>query len=254
MRGLAGKVAVIAGGATGIGAASARRLAEEGASVVVGDIKGETAERTANEIVKSGGRAVGHAFDVGDDASVAALVKRAVDVFGGLDHIHCNAAAVELSKIDTDALDISLELFDDTIKYNLRGHLLCTRHAIPEMLRRGGGAIIYTGSGAAYVGDPVRVAYAISKNGLHALMRSVASRWGKQGVRANVVSPGLVMSETVKRDISLENQAISLEKCKSPRLGKPDDIAAMVAMLMSNDGEWVNGQVISVNGGFYMRS
>ncbi len=253
MRGLKGKVAVIAGGATGIGAAAALRLAEEGVAVVVGDINRDGAAAVAGRIGKDGGQAVGAWFDVADDESVRNLVQLAVTTYGGLDFLHANAADLSLCAGDTDAVNLPLDIFDRTMAVNLRGHLLCTRHAVPELLRRGGGAIVYTSSGAAFVGEPERLSYAVSKAGINALMRHVASRWGRQGIRSNAIAPGLVMTEGALVHMNQEAQAAMLAIGRSPRLGQPDDIAAMVAMLMSDDGEWINGQVISVDGGITMR-
>ena len=253
MRGLLGKVAIVAGGATGIGAATALRLATEGATVVVGDINIAGAEGVAGQIAERGGRATAVRFDVSDDRSVANLVAAAVESYGGLDIMHANAADLSLCARDSDAVDIALDLFDRTIEVNLRGHLLCTRHAIPALLKRGGGSMIYTSSGAAYVGEPVRVAYAISKAGITALMRHVASRWGKEGIRANAIAPGFVLTEGAKAQVPEERRREMIEKGRSVRLGESDDIAAMVAMLASDDGEWINGQVISVDGGITMR-
>jgi NAD(P)-dependent dehydrogenase (short-subunit alcohol dehydrogenase family) len=194
MRGLQGKVAVIAGGGTGIGAATAIRLAEEGVSVVVGDINIKAAEDVTAKIAAASGTAIPVRFDVSDDGSVRDLVNVAVETYGGIDLMHANAADLSLCLSDTDAVDLSLEIWDRTMAVNLRGHLLCTRHAIPALLKRGGGAIVYTSSGAAYVGEPERVAYAVSKSGINALMRHVASRWGKEGIRSNAIAPGLVMT------------------------------------------------------------
>jgi NAD(P)-dependent dehydrogenase (short-subunit alcohol dehydrogenase family) len=253
MRGLKGKIAVIAGGATGIGAATALRLAEEGCAAVVGDIHEDGAASVAARITAGGGRAVAARFDISDDGSVGELIRRAVEVYGGIDFLHANAADLSLCAGDTDAVDLPLDIFDRTIAVNLRGHLLCTRHAVPEMLRRGGGAIVYTSSGAAFVGEPERLSYAVSKAGINALMRHVASRWGREGIRANAIAPGLVLTEGAMVHMNDEAQKAMLAIGRSTRLGQPEDIAAMVAMLMSEDGAWINGQVISVDGGITMR-
>jgi NAD(P)-dependent dehydrogenase (short-subunit alcohol dehydrogenase family) len=253
MRGLKGKVAVIAGGATGIGAATATRLAEEGVSVVIGDLNIDTAKALAEKIRAAGGTATAVAFDVSDDASVKHLVDTAVETYGGIDCMHANAADLSLCLADSDAVDLSLDIWDKTMAINLRGHLLCTRHAIPALLKRGGGAIIYTSSGAAYVGEPVRVAYAVSKSGINALMRHVASKWGKEGIRSNAIAPGLVMTDNALANMPKARQDEMLALGRSVRLGRPADIASTVAMLMSDDGDWINGQVISVDGGITMR-
>jgi NAD(P)-dependent dehydrogenase (short-subunit alcohol dehydrogenase family) len=253
MRRLEGKVIVVAGGATGIGAATAQRLAAEGAAVVVGDISGDGADALARKIVADGGKAIGIAFDIAADSQVKSLVQAAVQSFGGLDGMHANAADFAVIRRDFDALEIALDDFDRTLAVDLRGYLLCIRHAIPELLKRGGGAIVLTGSGAAFAGEDTRVAYGVAKAGVTALARHVASRWGKQGIRANTVSPGLVMSEAAQRTISQEVKERFLKDTCSTRLGEPSDIAAMVAMLMSQDGAWINGQTLVVDGGDIFR-
>jgi len=254
MRGLKDKVAVIAGAATGIGKATAIRLGEEGVLLALGDINVGGVEATAKQVNAAGGKAVAVQFDISDDTSVKALVDCAVEAYGGLDFMHANAADLSLCLNDKDAVEVALDLFDRTIAVNLRGHLLCTRHAIPEIRKRGGGAIVYTSSGAAYAGEPERVSYAISKSGINALMRHVASRWGKEGIRSNAIAPGVVLTENAGANIPEEMRNWMLGLGRSPRLGRPEDIAAMVALLFSDDGEWINGQVVSVDGGVTLRA
>jgi len=246
---LSGKVAVVAGGATGIGAATAEQLAAEGAAVVVADIKDELARGVAARIAGNGGDAIGVHCDIGDDRSVADMVAAAVERYGGFDMIHINAADLSIIPQDLDVLAISMEIFDRSIAIDLRGHVLCTRHALPVLLKRGGGAIVYTTSGAALAGEPTRIGYAAAKAGVNALMRHVASRWGKEGIRANAVSPGMVLSETALATLNSAQLDAHLKWARSPRLGKPGDIAGAVAFLMSPEGEWINGQVIFVDGG-----
>jgi NAD(P)-dependent dehydrogenase (short-subunit alcohol dehydrogenase family) len=251
MRGLADKVVVVAGGGSGIGAATARRLGAEGAAVVVGDLNGGNADAVAAEVRDAGGRAIAVPFDIADDASVAALVAAAVAEYGGLDAMHANAADLSPETIgqDTNALDV----FMHTIDVNLKGHLLCTRHALPKLLERGGGALVYTSSAAGHIGEPERPSYAASKAGINSLVRHVASHWGRQGIRANSIAPGLVVTPAMDTSLPSEFRDYALRVGRSPRLGRPDDIAGMVAFLVSDDGEWVNGQVLSVDGGASMR-
>src|SRR5438105_9503126 len=134
MRGLEGKVVVVAGGAGGIGTATSTRLAEEGAHVVVGDVNEAAAKEVADRITASGGAAIAVPFDVSDDDSVGALMAAAVDEFGGVDLCHANAADLSVPVItgDTDALDVDLDIWDRTMLVNLRGFLLCTRRVIPQ--------------------------------------------------------------------------------------------------------------------------
>lgn len=250
MRRLEGKVALIAGGGANIGAATAMRLADEGAAVVIGAHKVGGGKDIVERITAAGGKATAVQFDAVDEASVNALVATAVAAHGGLDAVLVNMADLSLHTKDTDALGIPMEVFDRAYAVNLRGHLLCTRAAIPEMLKRGGGAIVYTSSSAAFMNRPTGVAYSVTKYALVALMRHVATRWGKEGIRANVVAPGLVMSEK-NRNHPRKDQILAITQSK--RLGETEDIAAMVAMLMSRDGEWINGQVVCVDGGVTMR-
>lgn len=253
MRRLEDKVIAVVGAGSGIGAATAQRLAAEGAAVMVADINAGAARSVAAGIVADGGEATAAACDIADEASVAALIRAVVTSYGGLDGIHVNAADMRAILSDGDAVDVPLDIFDRTLAVNLRGHLLCTRHAVPELLKRGGGAIVYTSSGAADMGEPTRLSYAVSKAGLQALMRHVASRWGKQGIRANAIAPGLVITEQLRDHFPEDLRQATLAITRSPRLGRSEDIAAMVAMLMSDDGSWINGQVIGVDGGALLR-
>jgi NAD(P)-dependent dehydrogenase (short-subunit alcohol dehydrogenase family) len=256
MRGLGGKVAVVVGGAGGIGTATCTRLAEEGCAVAVGDIDGAAAAEVASRITASGGRAIAQQTDIGDEEQVRALIDRTVSELGALAILHANAADLSPEGIgsDSDVVTMPLDSFDRTIRAGARGHLLCARHAIPHLLERGGGALVFTSSGSAFAGEPQRPAYAMSKSGINALVRHIASRWGKEGIRANGVAPGLVRTDKNFQVLDDENTLqMILSTIRSPRVGKPDDIAAMVAFLASDDGEWVNGQVIAVDGGTTMR-
>lgn len=250
-RRLEGKVAIVAGGG-GIGGATARRLAEEGAAVLLGDIDGQAAERDAAAIVAAGRQCHFIRYDQSDDASVAALVAEAVARFGRLDGIHVNAANLKAILEDRDAVTIALDIFDATVAVNMRGVLSCAKHALPHLVASHGSFVV-TSSSAAHMGEPERVAYAMTKAAVNALVRHIASRWGKEGVRANAIAPGLVLTEQIRASLPQEFQDRTLAAHRSPRLGRPEDIAAMVAMLFSADGEWINGQVIAVDGGASMR-
>jgi NAD(P)-dependent dehydrogenase (short-subunit alcohol dehydrogenase family) len=248
-----GKVALCVGSARGIGALAAARLAAGGAKVVIGDISVGEAEETVARIRAAGGEAVAQACDISQEADVAALVETAVSRFGGIDLVHANAADVKTGEKDGDLLNADLALFDRTIAVNLRGHLIVTRATVPRLVERGGGAIVYTSSDAAYTTGPHLYFYRISKGGLNTLMRQVAAGWGKAGIRANIVSPGMVIPDEGDYLMNAEAQANHLAKTPHTRLGKADDVAAMVEFLLSDDAAWVNGQVVSVNGGYLMK-
>jgi len=252
---LAGKIAIVVGanGPNSIGGGVCARLARDGASVLVADFNVEGARDIAMRICRDGGTAASVEVDIGVEASVEAMIAEVVARFGGLDIIHINAADTNIRYQDTDAVTVPMEVYEQTIRVGLTGHLLCTRHAIPKMLERGGGAIIYTSSDSAFQGLGHFVSYVMAKSGVNALMRHVATRWGKDNIRANAISPGLVLTDTVLQLHSEESQSALLAKTMSPRVGRPDDIAAMVAFLGSDDAAWINGQVYSVNGGLLMR-
>ncbi|MBK8630779.1 MAG: SDR family oxidoreductase [Sphingomonadales bacterium] len=246
-----GKVGIVAGGGRGIGAATARRLAEEGAHVVIGDLMGDWAREVADDIKSKGGKALGVDLNGTDADSQAAIVAAAVETFGGLDFYHSNLAGG--TEGDIDALNCPVEVLDKSFAINTKSHFLATQAALPKIIERGGGAMIYTSSGAAAGGAAWQVAYPMTKNAIHALARHVASRWGKQGVRANVICPGLVLTEAVKQHLTDDYVVKGLKAIPHTRLGQPDDIAAAVTFLASSDGEWVNGQVWHVNGGTLQR-
>jgi NAD(P)-dependent dehydrogenase (short-subunit alcohol dehydrogenase family) len=258
MRGLTGKVAVVAGGGSGIGAASARRLAEEGAAVVVGDLIGPNAQQVADDIVAAGRRAVAVAFDIASEEGVDALVGTAVEAFGGVDCVHVNAADMSARGLGAESghtvESVPLDVFDHTLAVDLRGHVLVTRRVVRELLARGGGAIVYTSSVTAFIGEPVRPSYAMAKSGILALVRHVASAWGAQGIRANAVTPGFVVKGPLPDPMPPGLAALVAENTvRSNRVGRPEDVAALVAFLCSDDAEWIQGQTIAADGGFTMR-
>ncbi len=251
MRGLQGKAGIIVGAGRGIGAATARRFAEEGAGVVVGDYEGDWAENVAASIRDAGGRAIGVRVDATDPASAAGIVAACVAEYDRLDFFCSNLAGG--TEGDVDALNCSLDVFDRSVGINMRSHLIGTKAALPVMLERGSGAIIYTSSGAASAGAPWQVAYPMTKNAIHPLARHVASKWGREGIRANVICPGLVLTEAAMQHLTPEYLERGKAVTPHTRLGDPKDIAAAIVFLASEDGEWVNGQVWHVNGGTQMR-
>ena len=253
-RGLAGKVAVIAGGATGIGAATAARLGAEGVLVVVGDVSADGAEVTAQGIRDSGGTAKAAVFDLADPESVRALVDSTVSMFGGVDLLFNVGSDMSMLRGDTDVVDIDFGVWDRTMTVTLRGYLASMKYALPLMLSRGGGAIVNMSSAAAFIGEPTRPAYATAKAGIGALTRHVASRWGRDGIRCNAVAPGFTGTEMMRSAPQWpELEAAALRGARSPRVGHPGDIAGLVAFLMSDEGAWVNGQVINIDGGAVLR-
>jgi len=255
MNGLDGKSFVIAGGATGIGAGTAKRLAEEGASVVVGDIHIGGAKATVDDIVRSGGRAVAVEFDLADEASVQRLVDAAIAEFGAVHGLHNVGADLSENNLGRDKtlLDTGFDVWHRTLDVNLLGYVRTIRAVLPHLLERGGGSIVNTSSGGSLGSDPSHVAYCASKAAVNHLTRHVANNWGKQGIRCNGVMPGLVMGETQERHNDQQIQQMFLMAAKVTRLGKPSDLAAITAFLLSDDAEWINGQVWYIGGTSHMR-
>ncbi|MCL2489534.1 MAG: SDR family oxidoreductase [Propionibacteriaceae bacterium] len=246
-----GKRFVVAGSATGIGAATARRLGAGGASVMLGDINIDGANTVAQQIVRAGGTATSGQFDMTDPVSIDALIEAAVDEFDGLDGIANIAADMSPDNIGRDVglVDLDMAVWDHTLRVNLTGTALLCKAAIPHLIKAGGGSIVNTSSGAASVGEPVRVAYAVAKSGINALTRHIASAYGPQGVRANAVAPGMVLTEAGRKNMPPETLDALTEATPLQRLGRPDDIAQAICYLLSDDPSWVTGQVWHVNGG-----
>jgi len=251
---LAGKRIIVFGAGTGIGAATVERLSAEGARVCAADLNIAEAEALARSLTEQGRDVHATPVDISQEESVAKAVAVAIEKLGGLDGAHVNAADMRILAKDGDAMQ-DLAVFDGTLAVNLRGHLLCTRAVIPHLLTAGQGAIVYTSSGAAESGEPTRLAYAVAKAGLQALMRHVASRWGREGITANCVAPGLTITSQMKARGNVTKEFIDAMLARTPnsRLGRPEDLAGAVAMLLSEDGRWINGQVYHVNGGALMR-
>jgi NAD(P)-dependent dehydrogenase (short-subunit alcohol dehydrogenase family) len=245
------KVAIVTGGAGGIGSATARKLGREGAAVVVTDINGEAAAAVAGEITAAGGRAISVQTDLSNETDVASMIASTVTVFGRLDILHNNAALTEsdfLSR-DTAVTELSLEVWDRTMSVNLSSQMLTCKHAIPEMVKDGGGSIINMSSGAAFSGDRVRTAYGVSKAGVHTLTMYVATSHGKKNIRVNTIVPGLIITDAVRAHIPA-NALSSLSKATlTPHLGEPDDIADLVVFLSSEESKYITGQMIAIDGG-----
>jgi NAD(P)-dependent dehydrogenase (short-subunit alcohol dehydrogenase family) len=245
-----GRLALVTGAAGGIGVACARALAREGASVALADVDLAAAQREADAIVAEGGRAIAIAVDLGDEASVIAMVDAAVERLGGLDILHNNAADTRLSGTrDMPVERVDTQVWDAILRVNLRGTMIASRAAIPH-LRRRGGAIVNTSSGAALAGGLSHSAYSASKAALHSLTQSIATQHGKEGIRCNAIAPGLIVTPATRDTYAgSELGAVMLRHHLTPRLGRPEDIAAAVVFLASDEAAFITGQVICVDGG-----
>jgi NAD(P)-dependent dehydrogenase (short-subunit alcohol dehydrogenase family) len=245
---LEGKVVVLSGGASDIGRATASSLAAAGAAVTIGDVGPGRAAAVAGAVEAEGGRALGVECDVRDDESVAELVARAVEAFGGVDGVDHNAAWSH-PRLDTDAVGVDLGVWERAIETTTRGALLLARHAVPAMVARGGGSIVTISSGTSTIGESTRVAYGVSKAALNQLTRHLAVRYGRDGIRANAIAPGFILTETAKTNVPADIQRRLAEANPMRRLGTPEDIARVVVFLCSDAAAYVNGQVLHVDGG-----
>jgi NAD(P)-dependent dehydrogenase (short-subunit alcohol dehydrogenase family) len=242
---LAGTAAVVTGGAGLIGAGIATVLARYGARIVIVDTDADRARTVVNYIEANGGIALALEADVGDEADVA----NAFDAVDRLDVplrvlVNC-AAPVTLALQEAPAAEIAVPVWDEMIRIALRGTMLCCRAALRRIVDHGCGAIVNISSVHAHAGDLALVAYPVAKAGIVALSRSIATQYGRAGVRCNVVSPGTIPPETMAHhDIArrVQHQAID-------RAGLPDDIAQAVAYLATDVASFVTGQELIVDGG-----
>ncbi len=246
-----GKVAIVTGGAGGIGAATARALAREGASVAVVDIDDAGAAHVAQTIGAAGGTAIALRADLSEEHDVITAIAATVTRFGQLDVLHNNAALTDsdfLSR-DTAVTELSVEVWERAMAVNLRSQMLTCKHAVPEMVRSGGGSIINMSSGASLKGDRTRTAYGVSKAGVNTLTMYVATGHGREGVRVNTIVPGLIITDAVRAHLT-ESILEGLGRATlTPYLGQPDDVANLVVFLASEESRYITGQMITIDGG-----
>ncbi|MCJ2180248.1 SDR family NAD(P)-dependent oxidoreductase [Novosphingobium album (ex Hu et al. 2023)] len=249
------KKVILIAGAGGIGAGLAQRYADEGAHVVLGDIDQSAAERVVTQIRDGGGEAAAIRLDGTDEASALEAVAFCRDTYGGLDGVHANFASLADSNPQLSVIDLPFDIFDEVQRVNARGFFVCTRAALPALIDRGGGSIVYTSSAAAYDSGGGQVAYAMSKAAGQALMRHVARRFGPDGVRANTIAPALTLHPGIADMVpSTMIESAKSKACIKSRVGVPGDIAAAGTLLMSDEGSYITGQVINVDGGTVIRS
>ncbi len=246
MRRLEGKIAVITGGAGGLGSATAERFVSEGATVVVADLFEDRAKDVAQRI---GGGSIGLHFDCGDPASIEAGIAEVIARFGKIDILFNNAAATskEVNLQDRTAVDIPIEIWDLVMNVNVRGVMLGCKYALPHMIAAGGGSIINTASDSGLMGDNVRIAYGTSKAAVIGLTKYVAAQHGRQGIRCNAILPGPIINDSLAEYPDLVKR-IKRQSLTS-RIGIPADIAAMAAFLAADESEYITGQAYSVDGG-----
>ncbi|WP_123026893.1 SDR family oxidoreductase [Mycolicibacterium stellerae] len=245
---LSGKAAIVTGAGAGIGLAIAQRLAAEGVGVLCADIDGGAADAAAAKI---GGGAVGHTVDVSDEVQVIGMVEACVDAFGGVDKLVANAGVVHFAPL----VETTVDDFDRVIGINLRGAWLCTKHTVPRMVERGGGAIVNMSSLAGHIAAAGTVAYGMAKAGIIHLSRVTAAEFRSANVRSNALLPAFVDTPMQQTAITMFDQALGdggglamIERLQG-RMAAPEEMAAVAAFLLSDEASMVTGTTQVADGG-----
>ena len=248
---LAGKVAIVTGGNAGIGEAIAKLFAKEGAAVTITGRRSSELDRVATEISKENGKALAVAGSVTDEGHTHDVVRRTLQQFGQIDVLVNNAGTGDFGKRIHEIDDVT---WTRVLDVNLTGVFRMTRAVVPEMLKRGRGAIVNISSIASLVGIPTLPAYAASKGGLDALTRALAIDYAQDGIRCNVVNPGLIDTPMAAPLMSNPEQLEPiLSHYPIRRPGKSEEVAKMVLYLASDDAAWVTGATFPIDGGMTAR-
>lgn len=245
------KVAIVTGGAQGIGEAYAQRLAEEGARVVIADIR--DGEQAKAKVTENGGEALALQVDVTSEESTREMVEKTIELFGRID-ILVNNAAYFAAIVKKPFFEISADEWDAVIAVNLKGPFLCAKAVYPEMKRQGKGKIINIASGTFYKGLPNFLHYVTTKGGIIGFTRSLAREVGNAGICVNTIAPGYTETEVLKekpQDSEEVRKMIVMSRCiKRPET--PEDLTGTLVFLASDDSNFVTGQTIIVDGGSAM--
>lgn len=239
------RTALVTGAGSGIGRATAAHLARLGHAVVVADIDEAGGRATTEAIRESGGRASFIATDVSDESAVAAMVDHAVATYGSLDLAVNNAG---IAHAPTDLHELDAEDFDRVVAVDLRGTFLCLKHEIAHMITAGGGRIVNVASNAGVKNAPAMAGYTAAKHGVVGLTKNVALQYARRGIRLNAICPGTVLTEGLA-GYPEEHQAHWREMVPTGRLGQPEDVAAIIAFLLSDEAELMQAALVLADGG-----
>ncbi|MCU1692309.1 MAG: family oxidoreductase [Frankiales bacterium] len=244
---LTGRVAVLTGAAGGLGAVTARVLAEAGATVVLADVSADRLQVVADRLHADGFAVRPHVVDLVDERQVVELVAATVREHGRLDVLVNMAAATHLALQDPALGELSAELWDATLAVNARGPMLLTRHALPHLLASDSGSVVNISSGLSLAGEVAQTAYSASKAALNSLTRDTAAQYGDRGLRCNAIAVGMVATEVNTMSSAVKDLVAS--HTLLGRLGRAEEVAQVVLFLASDQSSYVTGQVLCVDGG-----
>jgi NAD(P)-dependent dehydrogenase (short-subunit alcohol dehydrogenase family) len=248
---LDGKVAIVTGGAGGIGRVYGRALAEAGASVVLADLDGDAATQEASKLAADGHRAIGVQVDITDPAAAAAMAATTIERFGGIDILVNNAAL--MAEIPRSTLtELPIEWFERVMRVNVMGAVVCTKAVKASMIERGWGRVINQVSAGAFQAGGI---YGVSKLALVSVTADLARELGPRGVNVNAIAPGLVEDDAGFRALAREDpiRAAIAAAVPGKKMAPPSDLVGALLLLASPAGDWINGQTLSVDGGWIMR-
>ena len=248
MASLSGKVAIVTGGSSGIGKATAIAFAREGAKVVVASRREKEGQETVKQVQSAGSEGFFIKTDVSKETDVSAMVEKTIATYGHLDYAFNNAG---IEQIPTPLVEQTEETFDQVMDINVKGVWLCMKHQIPQMLVNGGGVIVNMSSIAGMIGASGLPIYVASKHAVLGLTKSVALEYAKEGIRINAVCPGMI--ETDLLDRAFANQEVKerlIAMHPIGRVGKPEEIAEAVVWLCSDKASFVTGQSLPLDGGY----
>ena len=249
---LNGKIAVITGGASGIGAAGTHRFCAEGATVIMIDVNEAAGMTLENELCASGGEVLFIKADISNATEVESAMQKIDSLYGRVDIIY-NNASVFLGGRDGYAIDIPLDIWQRILSINLSGTFYCIKYGLPLLRKAGGGSIINTASSAGVVGVPGCDAYTATKGAIVSLTKSLAVEYGKVNIRTNCIAPAAIETDMVKQsnlnDPNFDDSFFKKQITPLGRWGKPQDVAALACFLASDDANYLNGVVIPCDGG-----
>lgn len=250
---LQGKIALVVGAGGSIGNAITKRLAGAGARVAAADVSRQAADTLATSCSAEGWDVRGFVVDVADEASVQSLVAAVIDAFGRIDILQYNAAATDPADYGRDLtlLELPTEVWDKSFAVNVRGAMLAAKYVVPRMLENpSGGVIINTSSASSELPSPLgQTAYGASKAALNTLTRYIAAQYGPSNIRCNAVLPGLVMTDAARRYFTTDEIDAVARLTMLNKVSDPEDIAATIHFLVSDDARMISGQLVRVDGG-----